>query len=168
MVRLCAVTVFDRRRHMRSTGRASLRSRRPAPKRPSRRAGPRRPRFRVCPQAAVAQGREAGKGQVREGKADHGREGQHHQDDEQERHEQGHLGQVHLTTTVSSQCVLWSALYVYVDRCLLALVTGVLELVYLQPLALRKNVHQSWPLALSWRRFLIWPKKSALKSPANF
>ena len=47
-------------------------------------------------------------------------------------------------------CVLWSVLYVvYVDGCLLALVTGVLELVYLQPLALRKNVHQSWPLALS-------------------
>ena len=47
--------------------------------------------------------------------------------------------------------VLWSVLYVvYVDGCLLALVTGVLELVYLQPLALRKNVHQSWPLALSY------------------
>ena len=46
--------------------------------------------------------------------------------------------------------VLWSVLYVvYVDGCLLALVTGVLELVYLQPLALRKNVHQSWPLALN-------------------
>ena len=29
----------------------------------------------------------------------------------------------------------------------LTLATCVLELVYLQPLALRKNVHQSWPLA---------------------
>ena len=48
--------------------------------------------------------------------------------------------------------VLWSVLYVvYVDGCLLALVTGVLELVYLQPLALRKNVHQSWPLALNFQ-----------------
>ena len=50
---------------------------------------------------------------------------------------------------ITPYCVLWSVLYVYVDRCLLALVTGVLEVVYLQPLALLKNVHQSWPLALN-------------------
>ena len=33
----------------------------------------------------------------------------------------------------------------------------VLELVYSQPLALRKNVHQSWPLALNFYKFYgVW------------
>ena len=57
-----------------------------------------------------------------------------------------------LCTVVCTVCVcgslLVSARYGSVGIGLLA-TTGVLELVYLQPLALRKNVHQSWPLALN-------------------
>ena len=58
---------------------------------------------------------------------------------------------LHLTLARSGQlsCCHVRYSFVYVDGCLLALVTGVLELVYLQPLALRKNVHQPWPLALN-------------------
>ena len=60
--------------------------------------------------------------------------------------------------------VLWSVLYVvYVDGCLLALVTGVLELVYLQPLALRKNVHQSWPPAVDYSDFFVIAFSAQLK-----